>query len=102
MKRMKDEIKVIVKGYKEDVGHWETVKNDLKSLQALVDGHIETFHAGKGAVVLCNEEGLIRGYHFNCRVGIHWVFGNIAVVGVDDEYFTDCPITLEEWKEMLK
>ncbi|MZT26608.1 DUF3846 domain-containing protein [Butyricicoccus sp. BIOML-A1] len=37
------------------------IDNTLKALQAEVDGYIETVTIASDAVVICNEEGVLRG-----------------------------------------
>ena len=37
------------------------IDNTLKALQAEVDGYIETVTIASDAVVICNEEGRLRG-----------------------------------------
>ena len=42
------------------------IDNTLKALQAEVDGYIETVTIASDAVVICNEEGRLRGMSYNC------------------------------------
>ena len=37
------------------------VPNQLPLLQQLVDGYIEIHHIGKGVLLICNEEGRLKG-----------------------------------------
>lgn len=37
------------------------VPNQLPFLQQLVDGYIEIHHIGKGVLLICNEEGRLKG-----------------------------------------
>lgn len=73
-------------------GVW--IKNELEEFQRLVGGYIETvtIHgATKDIVVICDEEGRLKGYEPNCTIaGVSFV-GSIVVCGVDGEEFTDCP-----------
>lgn len=67
------------------------IDNTLEALQAEVDGHIEVVTISADAVVICNEEGLLRGLPFNC-----WFFdmpfvGTLLVVGRDRDEFCDVP-----------
>lgn len=67
------------------------VDNTLKALQAEVDGYIETVTIASGVVVICNEEGVLRGMPYNCRfVGVDFV-GTILVVGRNKDEFCDVP-----------
>ena len=69
-------------------------ENDLKSLQRLVGGYIETVTLATDACVICNEEGRIMGMQPNCNYcGIDFV-GPILIVGVDEADFCDCPMSV--------
>ena len=71
------------------------VENDLKTLQKIVGGYIETVTFGN-VVVLCDEEGRLNWKPKNCvvispsRMPVDFV-GTIVFVGYDGEDFTDCP-----------
>ena len=61
--------------------------NDLKAFQKAVGGHIETVTLTSDCVIICNEEGRLRGLPFNCSVcGVGFV-GTILVVGAKGENF---------------
>ena len=62
------------------------VDNTLKALQAEVDGYIETVTIASDVVVICNEEGVLRGLPYNCRF-----VGTILVVGHSRDEFCDVP-----------
>lgn len=67
------------------------VDNSLKALQTEVGGYIETVTIASDAVVICNEEGVLRGLPYNCRfVGVDFV-GTILVVGHSRDEFCDVP-----------
>lgn len=75
-----------------------SIDNTLGAMQATVGGYIETARISKDTVVVCNEEGLIRGLPYNTRVmGTDFV-GDILVVGTKGEEFTDVPVSLEDWQ----
>lgn len=64
------------------------VDNTLEALQQAVGGPIETVTLADDAVIICNEEGWLRGLPFNCRFcGINFA-GTILVVGVDGDEFS--------------
>lgn len=81
------------------------VPNQLEVLQQLVDGYIETvtIHgATKDIVVICDEEGRLKGKEPNCTIaGVSFV-GSIVVCGVDGEDFTDCPYRLEFMRKITQ
>lgn len=75
------------------------IDNTLEALQAAVDGYIEavTLIPGK-AVMIVNEEGLLRGMAQNpiaSNVANTQIVGPAVVVGVDGEDFTDIPEDVE-------
>ena len=70
------------------------INNDLRTLQRLVGGHIETVFISRDACVICNEEGRILGMPHNCIYeGVDFV-GPILVVGVNGDEFCDSPMSL--------
>ena len=71
------------------------IPNTLAALQEAVGGYIETVTVCSDMVVICDEEGRLKGKEQNCTVcGADFV-GPILFVGVDGENFTDCPLTME-------
>lgn len=92
---MSDRIRVIVKpvGLK---AHVEYVENELKAFQSLVGGFIEAVTIAEDTVILCDEDGRLKGKPYNCEVaGINFV-GDIALVGVSGEEFTGTAVKLED------
>ena len=72
------------------------IENELKELQRIVGGYIETVTLTSDAVVICNEEGRLSGLPYNCEIcGVDFV-GTIALVGVKGDEFTDLSWTKEE------
>ena len=72
---------------------------DLKRLQKLVGGYIETFYPVAGGVMIVNEEGAINGMPVNCKVDGINLFGSIVWAGVDDDgNWTDCPVSWADAK----
>jgi hypothetical protein len=61
------------------------IENSLEALQAAVGGYIETVSMPCGLVLVCNEEGKIRGLPFNRYFGNDYIAGNFVVVGTDGE-----------------
>ena len=75
------------------------IENTLEALQAAVEGFIETVPLVPGkAVMIVNEEGLLRGMSYNALAsaiaGTH-IVGPAVVVGVDGDEFTDIPADIE-------
>lgn len=84
---------------KQPVKKW--IPNQLEFLQLFVDGHIETFTVTAGAVIICNEEGKINNLPYNCTVLGEQLFGNILLVGTDDDEFDDVPYDEELLKTLF-
>ena len=92
--------KCILKRADEPIGHMTWVSDTLRNLQIYVGGYIETVGVGE-VIVICDEEGRLKGKPYNCTVrGISFV-GDIIVCGSDivNGNFDDIPITLKDWKE---
>ena len=84
-----------MKALQKKVGHKPEIveiPNTLEALQEAVGGYIQavTDHTAAGVfAVICDEEGRLKGYERNCEInGVDYV-GNIIIVGVDGEEFTD-------------
>ena len=95
-------IKAIVKRPDEAVGHMTNISNTLKNLQRIVEGPIETVKIADDCVLIVNEEGKLRGLEANFALGYDVIVGEVAVVGVDGDEFSDVPIDLTVWKWILK
>ena len=69
------------------------VSNNLHVLQQLIGGYIETVTLCTDLVVLCDEEGRLKGLPHNCAVSGVDFCGPIMFVGVDGDGFCDVPWT---------
>ena len=89
--------------YKEPMKQPEIIDvgNSLTALQHMVHGYIECVTLTTYTVLICNEESLINGMHFNLRLCGMQLFGPILIVGKDGEEFCDCPYP-ELWLDTLK
>ena len=64
------------------------MSDTLENLQRTVGGYIETVTLRRGLVVICDEEGRLKGYPHNCTIdGIEFV-GVIIIAGVDGDEIT--------------
>lgn len=101
---MANTIKVILKkpGQKPETVE---VPNELKPLQELVGGYIETVTlADMGLVIMVNEDGMYKGLPNNCGIittkgVIPHLLGNVVLCGVDGDEFADFPDELEATSE---
>lgn len=77
------------------------VSNSLEALQKAVGGHIEVVRLATNLVVICDEEGRLKGKEYNCTIcGFDFV-GDIVIVGTDGEEFADLPVKWEVLKVLL-
>lgn len=97
-------LRAIIKSPDDLVGHMCNVSDRLEAMQEAVGGWIETVTLDRQVVIVCNEEGKIRGMEPNCAVcGIPF-YGTIVAIGYDGKgNFADIPIKMPEWRsEYLK
>jgi hypothetical protein len=95
-------IKVIVKRPDEEYGHVTYISNSLSNLQKTVEGYIETVTLTNKLVMICNEEGKLKGLPKNFR--LPWgdvVCGTVIICGVKGEDFDDCPVDFRVWKTLM-
>lgn len=85
------------------------INNDLTALQKIVGGYIETItihglgeKGDKTAVVICNEEGKLRGLPYNCKIMGEPIVGNLLICGGDGEEFADLPLTIMQAFALLE
>lgn len=106
---MAKKIKCIVKRPDEQFGHVTWISDSLKNFQNTVGGYIETVTLDNGVVLICNEEGKLKGmpYNFTLRrihgiIPIHNpIFGTVIACGAEEDQLTDVPIDFNEWKSLL-
>ena len=97
---MANKIFVLVKRPGELPRHvW--ISNNLESLQRYVGGYIETVTLATDLVVICNEEGRLKGLEHNCSIcGVVFV-GDIIMAGIDGEEFADLPCEWDVLKDLF-
>lgn len=74
------------------------IPNNLRLLQELVGGYIETVPYNSDAIMIVNEEGKILGLEPNVLLGNDVVVGNLIVVGDGGEDFAE--LDLDRAKEI--
>lgn len=79
-----------------------TVENELKALQELVEGDIETVTIWwpEPAVIVCNDEGLVRGLPLCAAVEGVPIYGTFLIVGADGEDF--CSLTAGQMSRLMR
>lgn len=101
---MSYKMRVIIKRPDERYGHVTNISNSLENLQKTVGGYIETVTIaeshGKPIILVCNEEGKIRGLEHNMYIGNEEIVGTFFLCSAEDENLCDLPDTfgLAEWK----
>ena len=93
-------IKVIVKR-PDSIPYSTHISNSLENIQKTVDGYIETVTLSSACVVICNEEGMLRGLPYNCNIcGIDFV-GTIVFARINGDEFSDIPLSFKNFKELF-
>ena len=72
------------------------LKNELDSLQRMVGGYIEVVTLTNGIVVICDEEGRLKGRPHSAYLDGVDFCGRIILAGSEGEEFSDCPLSMEE------
>lgn len=67
--------------------------NDLKAFQKTVGGYIETVTVTPEIVIICNEEGKLKGLPYNVTIGYQDFVGTIIVAGVREDEFASLRAT---------
>lgn len=77
------------------------ISDSLENLQRTVGGYIETVTLESDCVIICDEEGRIKGKPYNCSIcGVDFV-GTIIICGIWAYEFTDIPIGFQEAKQLF-
>jgi hypothetical protein len=77
------------------------IENALTPMQRLVGGYLEMFCPFEdNAVIVCNEEGKIKGLPFNRTVHGEPMVGNLVIIG-DDGEGSFCSLTDEQIQRYL-
>lgn len=65
------------------------IDDELSALQKAVGGYIEVVGNGYGTLIICNEEGKLKGLEGNRRIrdGSSIIAGTFFIVGEDGENF---------------
>ena len=59
----------------------EVISNDLKTMQEIVGGYIEVYPISNSLLVICDEEGKLKGKSANRAIGRELIVGNFFIVG---------------------
>jgi hypothetical protein len=61
------------------------IENKLSELQRIVGGHIEIVQLTQKIVVICDDEGKLKGYEPNLKYGLDTLVGTVIFAGVEGE-----------------
>lgn len=76
----------------------EEVDGSLKSFQEIVGGYIEAITLDYETVLICNEEGKLKGLEPNAPLGTDIICGTFFICGTDGEEFKSLTDEqLEKW-----
>lgn len=74
------------------------ISDTLENLQRTVGGYIEIVTLQRGLVVICDEEGRLKGKPYNCTInGVSFV-GDIVIAGQEGEELADYPTDFQTIK----
>jgi len=67
------------------------IDNTLEAMQKAVGGYIETVPIASDCVIVCDEEGLLKGLPYNTNLAGVDFYGPIFICGVKGEDFCNVP-----------
>lgn len=77
------------------------ISDTLENLQKTVGGYIETVALCSDLVVICDEEGRIKGKPHCCNIGGVDFCGTVILAGVDGDEFADIPLGYGDFKRLF-
>ena len=86
-----DKILVVIKRPGEEAYVEPTFPNTLEAFQREVGGYIETCRMAEDLVLVVNEEGLLDGLPYNCKVCGQPFVGTVVAVSTDQDEFASIP-----------
>lgn len=105
---MSYKMRVLIKRPDEKYGHVCNISNRLENLQKTVGGYIEAIQIAESAdekpiLLVCNEEGKIKGLEHNMYIGDEEIVGTFFLCSTEGEEFADLPYTfgMAEWKKLV-
>ena len=96
-------IRAIIKRPDEKIGHVCNISHTLENLQKTVEGYIEVIPIEGETVLICNEEGKLKGLADNFKMPYDMIVGTIIVCNVEGEDFANLPDgDIKTWKKLLQ
>lgn len=90
-------IKAFVKHPNQDP-YLTTLSAELEAMRKLVGGYLQEVAISADIVILCDEEGKLKGKPYNCTFWTHTLVGTLVFVGVKDDEWVDCPLSYREFR----
>lgn len=79
-------------------GKWTAIENTLEAFQEAVGGYIQAVTLFQGIVLVCDEEGVLKGRAPSCTVFDSPIVGDWLLCGADGSEFTD--LRPADWKAL--
>ena len=96
-----EKVRVIIKRPDEEIGHVTNISPSLENLQRTVEGYVEAVRLCDDLWILCNEEGLLKGLPYNCRIAGIDFYGDIIFIGSKGEGFADLTMSFADYKRYV-
>ena len=93
-------IRVIIKKV-GDPPYMTVIPNELKKLQEIVEGNIETVTITKDCCIICNEEGKLKRLSHNCNLFGNDFVGTIIFVGINEDEFDNIPFSYGKFRDLF-
>lgn len=77
------------------------ISNTLENLQKTVGGYIETVTLCSDLVLICDEEGRIKGKPHCCNICGADFCGTVILAGIDGDEFADIPCGYGDFKRLF-
>ena len=75
-----------------------TISSDLEAMQALVGGYLQELAISSDVVILCDEEGKLKGKPYNCTFRAQNLVGTVVFIGVETEDGASIPMSQSEFR----
>ena len=77
------------------------IENSLESFQEIVGGYIEIVQGSLyGDLLICNEDGKVKGLPYNCMINDHMIVGPVILIGSEADDFADVTLTEKDIKKI--
>lgn len=84
-------IKVLIKEPGK-LARFEKIENSIEEFQRIIGGYIESISIASDLVILCDEDGKMKGLAPSVIVGALEIVGTVIFVGKKNQRFTNIPL----------